>query len=124
MFKIKELRKSNKESQNSLAAIVGVSLRTIQNYEAGKVSVPKDNLEIIAAHYGVSVAYLFDDVKIPKMPTYKKDGVTFNIKEILTFIIDNEDALKEDKQFNRYLTEIGREAIFKYFQDNDMIIKK
>jgi len=124
MLKIKELRVKNKESQKELSFIVDVSLRTIQNYESGKVSVPNDKLKIIAEHYNVSVANLFDDTKKTKIPTLKKDNVIFTIKEVLTYIIDNEEELKQDKQFLRYINEIGREAIFKYFKDNDMILKK
>ncbi|GLB47821.1 XRE family transcriptional regulator [Neptunitalea lumnitzerae] len=59
MLKIKELRKEKKESQSDLAEVLGVSLRTIQNYEAGKVAVPYKNLELIAQHYGVTVAQFF-----------------------------------------------------------------
>ncbi|GLB53000.1 hypothetical protein NBRC110019_20400 [Neptunitalea chrysea] len=63
MLKVKELRNKKKESQSSLAEVVGVSLRTIQNYESGKVAVPYKNLEVIAQHYGVTVAYFFSDEK-------------------------------------------------------------
>lgn len=59
MRKIKELRKQHGHSQSDLAAILGVSLRTIQNYESGDVDVPRKNLDKIAQHYNVSVAHLF-----------------------------------------------------------------
>lgn len=62
MQRIKELRLKNGESQTELAKIVGVSLRTIQNYESGNVDVPYKSLEKIAQHYDVTVAYLFDEV--------------------------------------------------------------
>lgn len=61
MLKIKELRNKKNESQTDLAKVVGVSLRTIQNYESGKVAVPYKNLEVIAQHYGVTVAYFFTE---------------------------------------------------------------
>lgn len=59
MLKIKELRNNKNESQSDLAEVIGVSLRTVQNYEAGKVAVPYKNLELIAQHYGVTVSYFF-----------------------------------------------------------------
>lgn len=77
MQKIKELRNSKNESQTQLAKVVGVSLRTIQNYESGKVDVPSKNLELIAKHYDVSISYLFSDEKIEiKEPIakYKPEG--------------------------------------------------
>ena len=126
MLKIKELRTNKNESQTALSKVLGVSLRTIQNYEGGKVNVPREKLELIAKHYDVSVSYLFSNStssNVYETPVLKKAGVELNIKEILTFIIDNEDELKKDKQFLRYLNEVGREAIMKYFIDNDLIKK-
>ena len=61
MLKIKELRNKKNESQTALAEAIGVSLRTIQNYESGKVSAPHKKLEQIAQHYNVTVAYLFSN---------------------------------------------------------------
>lgn len=62
MLKIKQLRTQKNESQSALAEVIGVSLRTIQNYESGNVDVPMKNLEKIAKHYDVTVAYLFEKV--------------------------------------------------------------
>lgn len=123
MLKIKELRTSKNESQTTLSKVVGVSLRTIQNYEAGKVSVPKDKLEIIAKHYNVTISYLFGESTTNKMPLLRKEGVEISIKEMLVFMIENEDELKQDKQFSRYIREIGREATMKYLIENNLIKK-
>lgn len=62
MQRIKQLRKNKGESQSDLADVIGVSLRTIQNYEKGDVDVPTKNLSKIAKHYDVSIAYLFEGV--------------------------------------------------------------
>lgn len=68
MRNIKELRKKKKESQSTLASVVGVSLRTIQNYESGDVNIPLNNLKKIAQHYDVPVSYLFkeNDISLEK----------------------------------------------------------
>ncbi len=126
MLIIKTLRKNNNESQTDLSLILGVSLRTVQNYESGKVTIPNDKLSKIAQHYDVSVSYLFEsetEKKLKNTPILEKNGVNLTIKEILLFIIDNESELKSDTFFLRYITEIGREAIIKYLTDNDMIKK-
>ena len=61
MLKIKELRNKQNESQTALANKIGVSLRTVQNYESGDVDVPFKKLELIAKYYDVSVSYLFSE---------------------------------------------------------------
>ena len=61
MLKIKQLRLEKKESQTYLGKQIGVSLRTIQNYESGDVDVPFKKLDLIAKYYDVSVSYLFSD---------------------------------------------------------------
>ena len=61
MLKIKELRNKKNESQTALANKIGVSLRTVQNYESGDVDVPLKKLQLIAKHYDVSVSYLFSE---------------------------------------------------------------
>ena len=61
MLKIKQLRRNNNESQTALSKVIGVSIRTIQNWEYGKVDVPSKKLELIAQYYGVTVAYLLKE---------------------------------------------------------------
>ncbi len=59
---IKKLRKEKNETQQMLADVIGVSLRSIQNYESGKVTIPIEKLKAIAEHYNVSVSDLFKDI--------------------------------------------------------------
>jgi len=61
MHIIKVLRKKNKETQTDLSKVIGVSMRTIQNWEAGITDVPLEKLKIIAQYYSVSVSDLFKD---------------------------------------------------------------
>lgn len=54
-----------------MAQVIGVSLRTIQNYEAGKVDIPSKKLELIAQHYSVTVAYLFGGKEVEEKKEFK-----------------------------------------------------
>ena len=54
------LRRRAKETQSDLAAIVGVSLRTIQNWEGGGKSPERKNVAKIAAHYNVDETLFYD----------------------------------------------------------------
>lgn len=59
--RIRELRNKSSESQSDLGDAIGVSLRTIQNYEKGDGNIPMKNLKRIAQHYNVSVSHFFSD---------------------------------------------------------------
>lgn len=82
MLKIKELRNRENESQTALADKIGVSLRTIQNYESGSVDVPLKKLELIAKHYDVSVSYLFTTENSPSV--FKKVHPNFRAIPLVT----------------------------------------
>lgn len=60
--KLKFLRKDNKMTQTELAEILGVSLRTMQNYESGK-SYPKQThlYAKMSEIFGVTTDYLLSD---------------------------------------------------------------
>lgn len=62
MHRIRQLREGKNESQTALADAVGSSIRSVQNWESGKTTPSQSKLETIAQHYGVTVAYLFEDV--------------------------------------------------------------
>ncbi|MCG8207228.1 helix-turn-helix domain-containing protein [Tenacibaculum finnmarkense] len=89
---IKEFRKKNKITQESLADLLGVSWRTIQNYEAGQ-KIPKSKsalFRVVFEKYGVGKEELFMDVS-------KKDIVTLD--EIALFAAKNIDELKKKSVF-------------------------
>lgn len=61
--KIKNIRIGQKESQEDIAKLLGVSRRTIINYEQGK-SLPSsdsDTYKKLAGHFGVSVDFLINE---------------------------------------------------------------
>ncbi|MGW9684679.1 helix-turn-helix domain-containing protein [Flagellimonas sp. 2504JD1-5] len=59
MRTIKQLRRKKGISQTQLAEIVGVSLRTVQNYEKRNANIPTKNLSKIAAYFDLSIPELY-----------------------------------------------------------------
>lgn len=58
MNRLKELRQEKGLSQQALGKKIGVSYRTIQNWENGVNSIKQDKAQILADYFGVSVGYL------------------------------------------------------------------
>lgn len=64
--KLKELRAKKKESLQQVADGVGVSKAHIWDLERGMSSNPSlELLKKLSDHFGVTVAYLADDAKMP-----------------------------------------------------------
>ncbi len=59
MLILKQLRKKKNISQSDLAAIIGVSLRTIQLYEKENANIPIKNLNKIAAYFEMGIDQLY-----------------------------------------------------------------
>ncbi|TXD45871.1 helix-turn-helix domain-containing protein [Polaribacter sp. IC073] len=103
MLKIKQLRKAKNESQTELSKVVGVSLRTIQNYESGGVDIPSKSLEIIAKHYDVSIAYLFseeNDVVNFKSNKLIHKGIEVPNDLVIDYVCDNWSKLMDNRLFS------------------------
>ncbi|WBW97591.1 helix-turn-helix domain-containing protein [Oceanirhabdus sp. W0125-5] len=73
VIKIKEFRKKAGITQLELSEKVGVSVRTIQGYEANKITPPIDKLNKIAAALNIPVAELLNIDKIGDSTTYVND---------------------------------------------------
>lgn len=58
MNRLKELRQEKRQSQKELAENIGVSYRTVQNWENGVNSIKPDKAQALADYFGVSVGYL------------------------------------------------------------------
>lgn len=58
MNRLKQLRKDRGLTQSQLAEEVGVSYRTIQNWENGVNQIKPDKAQILADYFGVSIGYL------------------------------------------------------------------
>lgn len=59
--KLIKIRRSNLETQSTLAKLIGVDLRTYQNKEAGVSQFKSNEMFIIASHYGMKI----DDIFVP-----------------------------------------------------------
>ncbi|CAL2106728.1 DNA-binding XRE family transcriptional regulator [Tenacibaculum sp. 190524A02b] len=93
-MRIKKLRAKNKETQSDLAELLGVSLRTVQNYEKGSVTIPNEKLKLLAKHYSISVSEIFLD----------KDEIVTDLDSvdkslISDYIVRNWDDMMKDNLF-------------------------
>lgn len=59
MYLIKKLRENKGISQGKLAKMLGISLRTVQHYEAGTTGVPLKKLKIISEFFNVDVSEFY-----------------------------------------------------------------
>ena len=65
MNKIKQLRKEKKLTQEELAEKIGISKRTLANWEDGVSSIKENKLKIMCEIFGVDMPYLlgYNNVK-------------------------------------------------------------
>ncbi|TDQ22780.1 helix-turn-helix domain-containing protein [Tenacibaculum caenipelagi] len=94
-MRIKELRKKHKETQSFLADLLDVSLRTIQNYENGSVTIPNNKLKVLAEHYNITVSEIF----------LQKEDHQINLDEIdanvlANHVVENWDRLMQNNLFS------------------------
>lgn len=93
-MRLKHLRKLNNETQKQLADLLQVSLRTVQYYENGSVTIPNDTLKKIAEHYLVSVSEIFGE---PKQHVNLQHT---EVKEIAHYVVNNWDIFMQNALFN------------------------
>lgn len=58
-YLLEAIRRSRKESQESLASLIGVDVRTYQNKEKGVSQFKQDEMFIIARHFGAKIDEIF-----------------------------------------------------------------
>lgn len=90
--KLKNLRKGKNMTQSDLAVLLGVTTRTVQNYESGNL-YPK-NSEIygkLSNIFGVTADYLLDETDFEVAEKFKK-GETAS-KQDIDELISNVSAL-------------------------------
>ena len=95
-MRIKELRRDKKETQQELADFLGVSLRTVQNYENGSVTVPNTKLKLIAQHYKISVSEIF----LLKDDAENTDLKSLDPNIISNYVVENWDELMKNNLFS------------------------
>lgn len=74
MNRLKILRKEKGLSQQALAKEIGVSYRTLQNWENGVNTIKPDKAQGLADYFGVSVGYLLGYDVVLKSIENKTDG--------------------------------------------------
>ena len=78
MNRLKEIRQKEGLSQQALAKQIGVSYRTIQNWENGVNQLKPEKAQQLADYFGVSVGYLlgyseYRDSQEASYQLYQKD---------------------------------------------------
>ena len=58
-YLLEAIRRARKESQESLARLIGVDVRTYQNKEKGVSQFKQDEMFVIAKHFGVKIDEIF-----------------------------------------------------------------
>lgn len=105
-MRLKILRKQNNETQKELATLLGVSMRTIQYYENGDVTIPNDKLKKIANHYSVSIAEIFNEQKS------NQDLDSIDKKELAQYVVEHWEEFMKDGLFNaNFKSKAGEWAI-------------
>ncbi|WP_252306504.1 helix-turn-helix domain-containing protein [Streptococcus pseudopneumoniae] len=106
------MREKEEISQDQLAKILGVNLRTLQRWESGETSIRTKNATQLADYFGVSVGYLL--------------GYEMNLKEAHEKLKEFNSTLPTVKEFDEVLFE-KQEKRFKRFvqfvSDEEMKIK-
>lgn len=93
---IKAYRKKMGMTQTDLAIRLGVTMKTVQNYENNNVTIPKKNIEKIAEIFNVSVRDLY------KSDEDKTEVNLLDIdrNKIASFIHNNWDYMMESELFD------------------------
>lgn len=118
MNRLKDLRKEKGLSQKAFSEEIGVSYRTIQNWENGESQIKQDKAQQLADYFGVPVGYLLgyeDDTQLIKNLTDKiskmsgREAAAFAFTEegdLLSELMheaEKRKAQKRDKKFNAFV---------------------
>lgn len=79
--KVKEARILKNLSQAELAAITGISERSLYTYEQLNTIPRKNNLKILADALNVSISYLIDEEELDKRKNLEKEDFIDDVKD-------------------------------------------
>lgn len=91
---IKQIRKELGLTQTQFALKLGVSMRTVQNWEGNQRNIPN--------WVSYSVQYLVLTENSNKL-IFEKEGVKIKIEELVNFIVNNEEAFMKNKAFSNII---------------------
>ncbi|MDO5038035.1 MAG: helix-turn-helix transcriptional regulator [Tissierellia bacterium] len=99
--KLRALRQSRKLTQQDLADILGLSVRTIKNYEGGD-SLPKKRqvYHVLADYFQVSLDYLLmegEGVFLGDPKTLRGQGAKEVLLDLARALFSSRDLTEEDK---------------------------
>lgn len=94
---IKAYRKKLGLTQTDLANKLGVTLKTVQNYESNAVTVPRKKIELMADIFKVSIEDLY---KEEHSENKKVNLLEIDREEIASFIYNNWDYMMKSNLFN------------------------
>ncbi|WNU95028.1 helix-turn-helix domain-containing protein [Streptococcus sp. DTU_2020_1000888_1_SI_GRL_NUU_041A] len=98
MNRIKEIRQKEGLSQQALAKKIGVSYRTIQNWENGVNQIKLDKAQQLANFFRVGVGYLlgYNDEEKEKQITKAKKAIIKEIQDLSDYAKNNDIAEQID----------------------------
>ena len=98
MNRIKEIRQKEGLSQKALAKKIGVSYRTIQNWENGVNQIKLDKAQQLANFFRVGVGYLlgYNDEEKEKQITKAKKAIIKEIQDLSDYAKNNDIAEQID----------------------------
>lgn len=111
---IKRFRKKNNLTQGELAELLGISERTVQNYESGGV-IPNTKTAIFQK---IFMEYEKDDDEV----YLEKNGVKVSIEEMTRFILYNEEAFFNDKGFKLWFNDHINTATKRFLEEQGITI--
>lgn len=119
MNTIKELRKKTGMSQSDLANLVGLSLRTLQEYEQGRRSIEG---MAAATMYKITIALRCDIADLIAPDSYKEevyDNLSSMLADIEMHPGSHDDNLEDyDSELEYYLSNVNRDSYIEYLTDN------
>ena len=69
-FLLESIRRANKESQENMAKLIGVDVRTYQNKEKGVTQFKQNEMFIIARHFNKKIDEIFLPTNFEKQEVY------------------------------------------------------
>ena len=95
--RLKELRQQKKTTQRALADHLGITDRTYQYYEVGRVRPPYETLLALASFFGVSLDYLVGLADSPQVHTERSIELDEELKNSLQKIAQREMRTLENQ---------------------------
>lgn len=104
MTRIKELRRERSETQESLAALIGITRGAYANIENGKREPDIKTMTVLANHFGVTIDQLLGrDEKEKEPASDSTDGLDPELLDLIKRIPD--DRMPEVERYLRFQAE-------------------